>query len=119
MEPIDEIIITTNPNDHYDLGFIEESDCGDDGKWVKHISETHKEQMARVKVSDTISPPSPATRELLRQYQHVIVLSKVDVYLRDLEISSTSDNNDSSDDDDDDGSIHCTIDGVEQSPEPR
>lgn len=120
MDPIDEVITTISPQDQYNLDFIEESDCGDDGKWVKHISKTNKKQTSAVIISDPVSPPSPVTRQVLREYQEIIMLSKVNEYLYALESSSDSDEYDSDlEDDDDDGIIHCSIDGVQQPQEPR
>lgn len=117
MEPIDEIILTTNPMDQYDLDFIEESDSGDDGKWVKHIFRMHNERSSAAVVSDPVSPPLPATRQSLRQYSDVAMLSKVDEYLLRLESPLDVDEydcDDENEDSDDDGIVNCTIDGVQQ-----
>lgn len=117
MEPIDEIIVTTSPVDQYDLDFIEESDSGDDGKWVQYILKTHNEQSSTVIATEPVSPPSPVTRQLLRNYQDSTILSQLDECLSILDSPSDIEEYDS--DDEDDGIIQCTIDGVRQPQEPR
>lgn len=118
MEPIDEIVVATNPKDHYELDFIEESDSGDEGKWVKHVSQTHNQQNSAIVLSDPVSPPSPATQRALRQYEATVTLSRVSEYLLSLD-SSSSTVTDEEDSDEDDGVVHCTIDGVEQLNDTR
>lgn len=117
MDPVDEVIITTNPKDRFDLEFIEESDSGDDGKWAQYILKAYNEQSSTATATDQVSPPSPVTRQLLKNYQDNTMLSQVDDCLSALEYPSDVEEYDS--DDEDDGIIQCTIDGVQQPQEPR
>lgn len=117
MESIDEIIVTRNPEDQYDLEFIQESDCGNDGKWEKHVFETHEERNSSLIVSESVSPPSPTTQRLLWELQKIVMLSQIDECPLSPESSPSIIEDDS--DDEDDGFIHCVIDGIVQTSRSR
>lgn len=120
LDTIDEIILTFNPLDHYDVDFIDESESGDDGKWVKHVFKMHNEWSSAAIIRDPVSPPSPVTHKFPTQFESASMLNKVDGRLLPLESlpdvdEYDCDDEDSDSDSDSGGTVNCAIDGVQQS----